>query len=93
MTQKQITSEHLYKKLQTLPEKIGVYTFLDETGSVIYVGKSINIKKRAQSYFNSRVCDRKKTKILSKNIHDIMVYKTGTELEAVSYTHLTLPTN
>lgn len=37
--------------LPLLPEKPGVYQFIDSNGSIIYVGKAKNIKKRVTSYF------------------------------------------
>jgi excinuclease ABC subunit C len=39
------------KILPFLPEKPGVYQFLDPAGNIIYVGKAKNIRKRVSSYF------------------------------------------
>ncbi len=38
--------------LQLLPGKPGVYEFLDSSGTIIYVGKAKNLKKRVTSYFS-----------------------------------------
>ena len=35
-----------------LPEEPGSYQYWDETGTIIYVGKAKNLKKRVASYFN-----------------------------------------
>ncbi|MCX6300918.1 MAG: excinuclease ABC subunit UvrC [Bacteroidia bacterium] len=37
--------------LQLLPEKPGVYQFLDTSGNLLYVGKAKNLRKRVASYF------------------------------------------
>ena len=42
---------NLKEKIRTLPEVPGVYRFLDEAGSIIYIGKAKNLKKRVSQYF------------------------------------------
>ena len=44
----------LKSKLKLLPEKIGVYFFLDKNEKILYVGKSKNIKKRVGYYFSKK---------------------------------------
>ncbi len=42
-----------YKSIiSSLPQKPGVYQFCDESGSIIYVGKASNLRKRVTSYFS-----------------------------------------
>jgi excinuclease ABC subunit C len=42
-----------YKAIvSALPDKPGVYQFIDDTGKIIYVGKAKNLKKRVASYFS-----------------------------------------
>ncbi|MEM6726162.1 MAG: exonuclease domain-containing protein, partial [Bacteroidota bacterium] len=66
--------------LHNLPEGPGVYYFHSESGEVIYVGKSINIKKRVMDHFASRT--RKSIKI-QRMIHEITYEETGSELIAL----------
>ena len=41
----------LLQKANSLPEKPGVYKMYDEKGTIIYVGKAVNLKNRVTSYF------------------------------------------
>ena len=38
--------------IRNMPEKPGSYQYLDETGTIIYIGKAKNLKRRVSSYFN-----------------------------------------
>ncbi|MGE5356848.1 MAG: exonuclease domain-containing protein [Deltaproteobacteria bacterium] len=40
-----------YEQVSKLPEKTGIYFFYNEYDEVIYIGKSINIKKRIKQHF------------------------------------------
>jgi len=59
----------------------GVYRMLDEQGTVIYVGKAKNLKKRLSSYFTR--AHNNKTLALVSRIHSIEVTVTHTENEAL----------
>lgn len=58
----------------------------DATGTVIYVGKAKDLKKRLASYFRQQVSSRK-TETLVKNIAQIDVTVTHTETEALLLEH------
>lgn len=84
---KQIRKPSLPKALnpnlvQSLPETPGVYIFQDEASRPLYVGKSINIKKRVLSHFGHDHDDSKEFKI-SQAIHHIETHETGGELEGL----------
>ena len=67
-------------QLHALPEKCGIYYFHDLKGDVVYVGKSINIKKRIMEHFADKTDKGEK---LQKNVHDISYELTGSELVAL----------
>lgn len=56
--------------LAIIPDQPGCYQFVDEKGTVIYVGKAKNLKRRVSSYFNKNH-DHPKTRILVKKISNI----------------------
>jgi len=74
--------EHLQLKLKTLPEKPGIYQYFDAGGTIIYVGKAKNLKKRVSSYFN-KTQENGKTVMLVKRIADIQYMVVDTELDAL----------
>ncbi|BEN87348.1 MULTISPECIES: excinuclease ABC subunit UvrC [Serratia] len=72
--------------LSTVTSQPGVYRMYDATGTVIYVGKAKDLKKRLASYFRQQVSSRK-TETLVKNIAQIDVTVTHTETEALLLEH------
>ena len=66
----------------SLPECPGCYQYLDETGTIIYVGKAKNLKRRVYSYF-SKEHDTLKTKMLVSKIRDIKYIVVKTEEDAL----------
>lgn len=75
-------SERISEILTNLPTKPGVYLHKDAEGNVIYVGKAINLRNRVRSYFRNQV-DSIKTQRLRRQIADIEVITTESELEAL----------
>ncbi len=63
-----------------LPEKTGVYYFIDENDRIIYVGKSLNIKERVKSHFSSSDEREQKMKTITCRIEYEL---TGSELVAL----------
>lgn len=68
--------------VKDLPEAPGVYIFEDEQGKPLYIGKSINIKKRVLSHFGHDHDDNREFKI-SQSIRHITTHQTGGELAAL----------
>ncbi len=68
--------------LETMTHYPGVYRMLDADGSLLYVGKAKNLKKRVASYFGKR-SDSPKTRALVKQICAVEVTVTRTEAEAL----------
>ncbi len=64
-----------------LPEDYGVYYFYDTSGSLIYVGKSINIKARVLQHLNNN--SSRKAIEMKNNIVDVDFKRTGNELIAL----------
>jgi DNA polymerase-3 subunit epsilon len=68
--------------MTTLPEGPGVYIMEDETGSPLYVGKSVNIKKRVASHFMRDHAEVGEFK-LAQHVRNISTRSTGGELQAL----------
>lgn len=73
--------EHIKAILAVIPEKPGCYQYFDEKGTIIYVGKAKNLKRRVSSYFNKQH-DSNKTQVLVKQIRDIKYFVVDTEEDA-----------
>lgn len=69
-------------KLKTISTKPGVYCFINNVGTVIYVGKAKNLKKRVSSYF-SKKHDSAKLRVLVTKITAIRTTVVDTEWEAL----------
>ena len=72
--------------LKTVTSQPGVYRMYDAGGTVIYVGKAKDLKKRLSSYFRSNLASRK-TEALVSLIQNIDVTVTHTETEALLLEH------
>lgn len=76
-------SPELQQKLSILPESPGVYMYYDTEGTVIYVGKAKNLKRRVSSYFN-RTHDVLRTALLVRAIADMSYIVVPTEQDALN---------
>ena len=74
--------ESLQTKIDALPHLPGVYQFFDAKGTIIYIGKAKNLKKRVSSYF-VKTPDSPKTAILVRQIVDIRYIVVKTENDAL----------
>jgi excinuclease ABC subunit C len=69
-------------QLKTLPNQPGVYQYYDKDGTIIYVGKAKNLKKRVSSYF-TKTHENGKTRVLVKKIANIKHIVVETETDAL----------
>jgi len=69
-------------QLKTLPASPGVYQYFDAKGTIIYVGKAKNLKKRVNSYFTKNH-DNHRTRILVRNIVRIEHIVVSSEMDAL----------
>ena len=76
------TYEYLKGIVSNLPESPGIYQYLNEEGTIIYVGKAKNLKRRVSSYFN-REHPNGKTRLLVSRIADIRYIVVKTEEDAL----------
>lgn len=74
--------EYLRNIVLNLPETPGCYQYFDQAGTIIYVGKAKNLKRRVSSYFNKEH-DNRKTAMLVSKIYDIKYIVVNTEEDAL----------
>ena len=73
----------LRQKLDNLPTDPGVYKFLDEGDSVLYVGKAKNLRNRVRTYFQQSRQRDGRIEVMVKKADDVDVIVTDTEVEAL----------
>lgn len=74
--------EYIRQIVLSLPDAPGCYQYLDASGTVIYVGKAKNLKRRVSSYFNKEQISAK-TRVLVSKIRDIKYVVVKTEQDAL----------
>jgi excinuclease ABC subunit C len=73
---------NLLDSIAVIPENPGVYMYLDEKDTIIYVGKAKNLKKRVSSYFNKTIEDPK-TRIMLRKAQKINYLVVSSEEDAL----------
>jgi excinuclease ABC subunit C len=78
-------SHALQEILDNLPARPGVYLMKDAQGTVIYVGKAVNLRSRVRSYFQPSALRMaaSKTARLVGEVADIEIIVVDSELEAL----------
>ena len=74
--------EYLKGIVNNLPDSPGCYQYLNEDGTIIYVGKAKNLKRRVSSYFNKEQ-QTLKTRLLVAKIADIRYVVVNSEADAL----------
>jgi excinuclease ABC subunit C len=80
--EKAIANDYLRSIAMNLPETPGIYQYLDSEGTIIYVGKAKNLKRRVYSYF-AKEHESRKTRVLVTRIADIRYIVVNTEEDAL----------
>ncbi len=68
--------------MSSLPEAPGIYQYFDNQGTIIYIGKAKNLKKRITSYFTKEP-ENRKTALLVRNIANIQHMVVDSEEDAL----------
>ncbi|MCX6793656.1 MAG: GIY-YIG nuclease family protein, partial [Candidatus Gottesmanbacteria bacterium] len=74
------TSKETLKKL---PHSLGVYLYRDSAGTILYIGKAKDLKRRVSQYFQRDEAVGAKTKILVSRIASIETIQTASEFDAL----------
>lgn len=69
-------------KLKALPDKPGIYQYIDAEGKIIYVGKAKSLRRRVLSYF-SKTHEDGKTRVMVSKIKDFHTMVVDSELDAL----------
>ncbi len=75
--------DYLMSIVETMPSSPGVYRYLDAHGTIIYVGKAKNLKRRVSSYF-TKDHESRRTVNLVRNIFDLKYIVVNTENDALN---------
>ena len=75
--------EYLMSIVDILPDSPGVYRYLDAEGTIIYVGKAKNLKRRVSSYF-TKEHESRRTANLVRQIYDLKYIVVNTENDALN---------
>ena len=73
----------LNNKITTIPQKPGVYQFINDKGEIIYIGKAKNLRTRVRSYFQKNKYQTPKNQSMIKRILDLEWIVVSSEVEAL----------
>ena len=71
------------EKVKSFPSSPGVYLMKDDKGRVIYIGKAVNLRTRAGSYFTKQAAEDIRTANLVPEIKDLDYIVTDSEVDAL----------
>ncbi len=74
---------HLKRIISSLPGTPGIYKYYDSEGTLMYIGKAKNLKKRVSSYFTKQHLENRKTAVLVSKIADIQFTLVDSEIDAL----------
>ena len=75
--------KRIKRELESVPASPGVYLWKDAEGTVIYVGKAVNLKNRVTQYFRSQTNMPAKVRAMVANIEEFEYITTDSEYEAL----------
>lgn len=78
-----MTTEQFRLFSSGIPTEPGIYKFLDDEGTILYVGKAKNLRNRLNSYFGDKNNHTAKTRALVRNAHHIEFTIVETEHDAL----------
>ena len=78
-----MNTEDFKRIADTVPKSPGVYRFLDEEGSILYVGKAKNLRSRVSSYFGERRDRAHRTRVMVKHAARLEYTLVETETDAL----------
>lgn len=78
-----MTEQDYQQVMPTWPDAPGIYKFVNAEGTILYVGKAKDLKKRLMSYFGNRKDRRQKTKALVRNANHVEYTIVETEQDAL----------
>ena len=71
------------ERVRSFPTTPGVYLLKDRQDRVIYVGKAVNLRTRASSYFTTTAQSERRTSELVREIHNVDYVETNSEVDAL----------
>ncbi len=76
-------SKRIQNKIESLPHRPGVYLMRDVDETVVYIGKTVDLRNRVRSYLHASAQEHPKTRALMAEVDDLEFIVTDSELEAL----------